>query len=288
VADEPTRDLGSTGQGTPGNDLAPTQGLPEVRSAEFAAGRATPTAGQPARTEDEDRDPPRPSRSSGRFLKRTFWTLLILALVGAIVVGVNAAGFLPEWRNPFAKEQTVKNNPPLLLSIRDLSRFVAAEGNFEVVIDLKEDRKFIPDWLLNQRTLFVGAGTVEVYVDFSQLTDASIIDSADHKTVQIYLPPPQLAEPALDLDRSYVFAEDRGLINRVGDFFEGDPNRQTETMKVASEKIATAAANSGLKVRAEENTRKTLEGILHSLGYTSVTVTFGPVPAPVTATATAG
>jgi hypothetical protein len=250
-----------------------------VGSTGYAAGRATPTATAPKRVDDEPYERPT-SRSSGRFLKRTFWTLLILALVGAILVGVNAAGFLPEWRNPFAKEQTVKAQPPLLLSIRDLSRFVAAEGNFQVVIDLKEDRKYIPDWLLNQRTLFVGAGRVEAYVDFSQLTDASIIDSADHKTVEIYLPKPELGLPALDLERSYVFAEDRGLINRVGDFFSGDPNRQTETMKLASDKIAEAAAASGLKDRAEENTRKTLEGLLHSLGYTSVTVTYGPPPAP--------
>ena len=244
----------------------------------YAAGRATPTATVPKRVDDDEPYERPTSRSSGRFLKRTFWTLLILALVGAILVGVNAAGFLPEWRNPFAKEKTVQAQPPLLLSIRDLSRFVAAEGNFQVVIDLKEDRKYIPDWLLNQRTLFVGAGRVEAYVDFSQLTDASIVDSADHKSVTIYLPEPELGTPALDLERSYVFAEERGLINRATDFFSGDPNRQTETMKLASDKIAEAAVASELKVRARENTRKTLEGLLHSLGYTSVTVVYGPPP----------
>jgi hypothetical protein len=248
--------------------------MPEVG---YPAGRAAPVSGPPV-TEDGPSRPP--SRAAGRFLRRTFWTLLILALVGAILVGVNAAGFLPQWRNPFVKEQTDQSQPPLLLSIKDLSRFVAAEGNFEVVVDLKEDRKFVPDWLLNQRTLFVGAGTVEAYVDFSQLTEASIIDSPDHKTVEIKLPSPELGSPNLNLERSYVFAEERGLINRVGDFFAGDPNRQTETMKLASDKIATAAQASGLKARAEENTRKTLEGLLHSLGYTSVTVTFGDVPAP--------
>jgi hypothetical protein len=88
------------------------------------------------------------------------------------------------------------------------------------------------------------------------------------------LPAAQLAEPKMDLERSYVFAEERGLINRVGEFFDGDPNRQQETLQRAQQELADAATKSTLQDRAEENTRKTLEGLLRSLGYTSVTVVF--------------
>lgn len=207
--------------------------------------------------------------------RRVFWSLLVVALIGAMVVGLNFSNLLPDFlKNPFKEQVTDKSQPPILLSIKDLSRFVAAEGNFEVVIDLKRDRKFVPDWLLNQRTLFVGAGTVEAYVDFSTLTQEKIKDSPDHKTVQIELPAPQLADPKLDLDRSYVFAEEQGLFNKIGDFFGGDPNRQRETLIVAQDRIAAAAKTSGLTQRAEENTRKTLEGLLNALGYTNITITF--------------
>ncbi len=209
-----------------------------------------------------------------RFGRRVFWTLLIVALIGAMVAGLSAAKLLPDFKNPFKEQVTDKSQPPILLSIKDLSRFVAAEGNFEVVIDLKRDRKFVPDWLLNQRTLFVGAGTVEAYVDFSTLTQEKIKESADHKTVEIELPAPQLADPKLDLDRSYVFAEEQGLFNKIGEFFGGDPNRQRETLLVAEQRIAAAAKVSGLTQRAEENTRKTLEGLLNALGYTNITITF--------------
>lgn len=209
-----------------------------------------------------------------RFGRRVFWTLLIVALVGAMVAGLSAAKLLPDFRNPFKEQVTDRSQPPILLSIKDLARFVAAEGNFEVVIDLKRDRKFVPDWLLNQRTLFVGAGTVEAYVDFSNLTQDKIKESADHKTVEIQLPAPQLGEPKLDLERSYVFAEEQGLFNKIGEFFGGDPNRQRETLIVAEQRIASAAKVSGLVRRAEENTRKTLEGLLNALGYTNVTITF--------------
>ncbi|MFD0595610.1 DUF4230 domain-containing protein [Catellatospora coxensis] len=142
------------------------------------------------------------------------------------------------------------------------------------MVDLKQDRKFIPDWLLNQRTLFVAAGTVEAYVDFSNVSDDKIVVSPDRKSVTITLPPPQVAEPKLDLDRSYVFAEERGLINRVGEFFDGDPNRQQETLLKAEQELANAAKKSTLQQRAEENTRKMLESMMRSLGFTTVTVIF--------------
>ncbi|HEX6682519.1 MAG TPA: DUF4230 domain-containing protein [Candidatus Limnocylindrales bacterium] len=224
--------------------------------------------------DEDDRTEKLPSPDRGRFGRRVFWTLLVVGLVGAVLIGVSAVNLIPGFKNPFAPQVTDRSQPPILLSIKDLARFVAAEGNFEVVIDLKRDRKFVPDWLLNERTLFVAAGSVEAYVDFSGLTDDKIKDSADHKTVEITLPAPQLAEPKLDLERSYVFAEERGLFNKIGDFFDGDVNRQRETLLVAEQRLAAAAKASTLTQRAQENTRKALEGILHSLGYTSVTIIF--------------
>ena len=40
------------------------------------------------------------------------------------------------------------------------------------------------------------------------------------------------------------------------------------------DQIAAAARESGLTDRAQENTRKMLEGMLKSLGYQTVTITF--------------
>ena len=230
-----------------------------------------PTKKLPSGQTDRTEKLPTDRASFGR---RVFWTLLIVGLVGALLIGVSAVNLVPWFKNPFKEQVTDRSQPPILLSIKDLARFVAAEGNFEVVIDLKRDRKYVPDWLLNERTLFVAAGTVEAYVDFSGLTEEKIKDSADHKTVEITLPAPQLGDPKLNLERSYVFAEERGLFNKVGDFFDGDVNRQRETLIVAEQRLASAARASTLTARAQENTRKTLEGLLHSLGYTTVTIIF--------------
>ena len=144
---------------------------------------------------------------------------------------------------------TDRTQPALLESMQDLSRYVAAEGNFQVVVDLQNDRRNVPDWLLNQRTLFVGSGSVEAYVDFGTLTEGAIVQSADGKSVEIRLPAPQLAETNLDLEKSYVFAEERGLLNRVGDLIGGDPNRQQEVYRLAEEELV--AAHEASRTRAD-------------------------------------
>ncbi|MBQ1025283.1 DUF4230 domain-containing protein [Micromonospora sp. C95] len=218
--------------------------------------------------------PPQAPHSGGGAVRALLWVLGAAALAVVVLLGVQTTGILPEFRNPFSKEQTDRTQPALLESMQDLSRYVAAEGNFQVVVDLQNDRRNVPDWLLNQRTLFVGSGSVEAYVDFTTLTEGAIVQSADGKSVEIKLPAPQLAETNLDLEKSYVFAEERGLLNRVGDLIGGDPNRQQEVYRLAEDRITAAARDSGLNARAEENTRKMLEGLLRSLGFEQVTVTY--------------
>ncbi|HEY2949365.1 MAG TPA: DUF4230 domain-containing protein [Micromonosporaceae bacterium] len=252
---------------TSGDMNEPTREFPE-----YPRGRAI---AEKPRT-DAETEPIEPVEGEGgrRFGRSLVWLVVIVGLIGAVVLGSRVVGLWPHFRNPFAQQQTDRSQPPLLKSIQDLSRFTAAEGNFEIVIDLQKNRKYVPDFLLNERTLFVAAGSVESYVDFSTISEGAIVVSADGKSVEVKLPAPQLTGARLDLDRSYVFAEQRGLLNRLGDVFNGDPNRQQQTYKLAQDRIEAAARDSGLNQRAEENTRKMLEGLLRSLGYTTVTVTF--------------
>jgi Protein of unknown function (DUF4230) len=215
-------------------------------------------------------------RSSG-IGRKIFWFLVIVGLGAVAVLGLNVIGVLPEFHNPFAKQTVIKQQPPLLISIKDLSRFVAAEGEFQVVIDLKKDRQYVPDFLINDRVLYVAYGTVQAYVEFGTLSNSSIVQDDEKKTVLINLPAPQLEQPHLDLGRSYAFAEERGLFNRVGDFFDGDVNRQQEVMVLAEQKLGEAASASELKQRAETNTRAMLIGMMRSLGY-EAKVAFAPTP----------
>jgi hypothetical protein len=256
----------------------PTREFPE-----YSPGRATPEPGDRPVADDgpayaADRiTPDEPTVGAGAGAGRgrgLLWLAGVVALVVVLAFGAQRAGLWPTWRNPFAQEQTDRSQPPLLQSIQDLSRYVAAEGNFQVVVDLQSDRKYVPEFLLNERTLFVGAGRVEAYVDFAKISEGAVVESADRKSVELKLPAPQLGETNLDLDKSYVFAEKRGLLNRIGDVFGGDPNRQKQVYQLAEERIGAAARDSGLTTRAQENTTKMLDGLLKSLGYQKVTITY--------------
>jgi hypothetical protein len=203
-----------------------------------------------------------------------FWLVASIGLVMALLLGAQVVGWLPHFGNPFASKTTDRSQPVVLKSIQDLSRFVAAEGNFQEVIDVQQNNQYVPDFLLNDRVLFVAAGSVEAFVEFGAIGQDAITESADRRSVEIKLPAPQLGKPNLDNKRSYVFATQRGLFNRISDALNGDPNRLQKVYVLAEQRIAEAARSSGLAQRAEENTRKMLEGMLHSLGYTTVTVTF--------------
>ena len=230
---------------------------------------------EPERAERSERaEPAAPSGGTNRFLRGLFWVIATIGLVMALIVGAQSVGWLPEFKNPFATEKQDRSQPPLLNSIQDLSRYVAAEGNFQVIIDVQENRKYIPDFLVNDRVLFVAAGTVEAYVDFSNIGEGAIKASDDRRTVEITLPEPQMGKPNIDPENSRVFSQSRGLLNRIKDAFSNDPNRMAEVYKLAEERIAEAANASTMGERAKENTKKMLEGLLRSLGYQVITITY--------------
>src|SRR3984893_7333905 len=200
--------------------------------------------------------------------------------VAAILAGVlvlSAVHLLPQLRNPFAETTTDRSQPVLLKSITALSRYEAASGSFQVVVDLSKRTAFLPSFIEGSDTLFIGQGTEIAVVDFSQLGAKAIRVSADRKTVTVDLPGAQLEPAALDVRQSYVYAQQQGLLNRIGNFFSGNPNSQQQVYILAQQKIETAARQSPLLAEAEKNTRSMLDGMLPSLGFQQVTVAFGTV-----------
>ncbi len=201
----------------------------------------------------------------------------LAAAVAAVLAGVlvlSAVHLLPQLRNPFAETTTDRSQPVLLKSITALSRYEAAIGSFQVVVDLSKRTAFLPSFIEGSDTLFVGQGTEIAFVDFSQLGDKAIRVSADRKTVTVDLPGAQLEPAVLDVRQSYVYAQQQGMLNRIGNFFSGNPNSQQQVYILAQQKIETAARQSPLLTEAEKNTRSMLDGMLRSLGFQQVTVAF--------------
>jgi len=202
---------------------------------------------------------------------------IVVAIVaaGILIVVLSAVHLLPQLRNPFAETTTVRSEPVILKSITELSRYEAASGSFEVVVDLTRRTSLLPSFLAGSETLFIGQGTDIAFVDFSGLKKQAIKVSADRTSVTVSLPKAQLEPAVLNVSQSYVYAQQQGLFNRIGNFFSGNPNGQQQVYILAQQKIQAAAQQSPLLSEAQKNTEGMLDGMLTSLGFTRVTVTFG-------------
>lgn len=199
-------------------------------------------------------------------MKKRWVRLGAFALVGLLVVGaaLQITGLLSKL-NPFGTSTVDRSQPAVLQAVRDLSQYHAAVGDYQVVIDIEKDVKWVPAAIAGERTLFVAAGSVDAYIDFGPLVENSLTVSEDRQAVEVRLPEPQLAKPNLDNERSYVFGQERGLVDSLGALVSVPQQQQ---FYVAAEKrIAEAAQRSGLIERARANTKAMLTGLLQALGF---------------------
>jgi cytoskeletal protein RodZ len=167
--------------------------------------------------------------------------------------------------NPFRTETQDRTGPAMLQSVRDLSQYHAAEGDFQVIVDLEHDVAWVPDAIAGNRTLFVARGSVSAYIDLGTLSDKALTVDEEKKTVQVRLPAPKLAKPNIDQEHTYLYSQQRGVFDRVKSLFETADQR--EFYVLAEKRIGDAAKEAGLTARAERNTRQMLTGLFTSLGY---------------------
>ncbi|MCC8337460.1 DUF4230 domain-containing protein [Streptomyces sp. R1] len=205
------------------------------------------------------------------------WAKALTAVVLVLVVlfaGLRLS-LVPGLKDLFGSETRDRSGPALLKSVQDISRYGAASGNFQVVVDLEKDARFLPDAIRGTRTLYVGAGTVDAYVDLGKVDEDDVTVDEQRTSATLRLPHAALGEPALDPDRSYAVSKQRGLLDRLGDLFSDNPNGEQAVQKLAARHIGEAAKDSELKARAESNTTAMLRGLLTSLGFEKVRVTYG-------------
>jgi hypothetical protein len=201
--------------------------------------------------------------------------VLVLFLVVRAVVGL-----IPSLSDPFATETVDRTGPALLRALDDLSEYRAAEGQFQVVVDVEERTRFLPSFLKGERSVFLAGGTVAASVDFSNLDEDAIRVSEEGTTAHIELPAASLSEAVVRPERSYVIDRDRGVLDRLGSVVSDSPTSERELYLLAGEKLEAAARESELVDRAEENTEAMLGTMLGALGYEDVTVSFVEDPAP--------
>ena len=160
-----------------------------------------------------------------------------------------------------------------------MSDLHAAQAEFEVVIDDEKDVRYMPAVLAGERVQFVAVGTVDAVVDLSTLTaDAIDLRPGD----ELGRRDAAAADDRRSRDRPRAeprMNRDRGLFNRLGGLFSDNPTSEAALYDAASQKMADAAAESGLVAMAQDHVEDVLETTITRLGVEDVEVRFESAPA---------
>ena len=177
--------------------------------------------------------------------KRVAVVAIAVVLVVVVALVGSAIHLFPQLRNPFAETTTERSGPVLLTSIQQLSRYEAASGTFQVVVDISSGSSFLPGFLEGSDTMFIGIGTDNAFVDFGRLKGNAVQVSGDRTAATLTLPHAALEPANLDVKQSYVYAQQQGLFTRVNQFLSGNPNSQQALYELAQRQITAAAGKIG-------------------------------------------
>jgi hypothetical protein len=162
----------------------------------------------------------------------------------------------------------VRPTPDVLVAVRDLARLESASYHMERVIDLSDKQSKL--WGLvatEDAILLVAVAEVSAGIDLQKLSAADVVVDPPHRIARVELPAPEVLHAALDNDKTYVHSR------KTGTLADRHENLESRARKEAERTLIDAAKQAGLLNRASDNARRTVEALVHSLGYDKVEVT---------------
>ncbi|RYZ05075.1 MAG: DUF4230 domain-containing protein [Myxococcales bacterium] len=177
----------------------------------------------------------------------------------------------------------VRPTPDVLVAVRDLARLESAAFHMERVIDLSDKQSKLWGMVSTEDAiLLVAVAEVTAGLDLQKLTAADVVVDPARRTARIELPAPEVLHAALDNEKTYVHSR------KTGTLASRNENLESRARKEAERTLIEAARQAGLLSRAGDNARRTVEALVHSLGYDKVEVTVRAPNAPAPAAATSG
>ncbi len=187
-----------------------------------------------------------------------------LAIAVAAVVVIVAAVAI---RQMTETGSLLRSTPSVVVAVRDLARLESVEFHVERVIDLRDRQSLLFGLIKTQDAiLFVAVGQVIAGVDLGELVDDDVTVDRAKGTASVRLPPARVLSTRLDNERSWVFARTTDVLAQRREDLE------TRARHEAERTLEQAAVEGEILVRARANAERTVEALVRSLGYTTVTV----------------
>jgi hypothetical protein len=195
---------------------------------------------------------------------------------GALCLGIGLGLFTlkscsvapPPLLPPMTSSVTVvRPTPDVLVAVRDLARLESASFHMERVIDLSDKQSKLWGMLNTEDAiLLVAVAEVSAGIDLQKLTAADVVVDPARRTARINLPAPEVLHAALDNDKTYVHSR------KTDTLADRHENLETRARKEAERTLIESARQAGILTRAADNARRTVEALVHSLGYDKVEV----------------
>ena len=155
----------------------------------------------------------------------------------------------------------------LLTQIRGVSELTTAVFMMEAVVPTSADRKLGEVVVATTKLLYIAQGEVRAGIDLSRLTPENI--TVENDGIEIKLPPPEILDRKIDVDRSQVYDYDRGFLGLGPDVA---PQLQTLAQQETLAKIVTNACARGILKEANERSKIALTQLLTTAGYQKIEI----------------
>ena len=151
--------------------------------------------------------------------------------------------------------------------IRGVSELTTTIFAMETVVPTSQARQWGNVVLGRTKLLYIGYGEVRAGIDLSQITPDNVQQNGDRLVVT--LPPPQILDQKIDVERSRIYDYDRGFLNLGPDTV---PQLQTFAQQETLSKIVTAACDQGILSQANDRAEAVVQGLLSNTGFRQIEV----------------
>lgn len=189
--------------------------------------------------------------------------------IGLLRTGETFVTDIKEIFNAPQPEPEVDVRSIVVQQVRDISELSTAVFNMEAVVPSRRERTLGNLTVGSTTLLYIAYGEVRAGIDLSELSPSDVTQNLTPQGNQltITLPPAQILDQKIDINRSSVYDYDRGFLN-LG------PDSAIELQSVASQaalnKIVIAACQQGILDQASETARLVVSQLMTTAGQSVI------------------
>ncbi len=184
----------------------------------------------------------------------------VFTLLGVWRSGTNVLESVGNWFTAPQPPAEIDVRSVMINKIRGASELATAVFAMEAVVPTKQDRTLGKLTFGTTTLLYIAYGEVRAGVDLSQLQPDDIQIRDDR--INITLPPPQILDAKIDVNRSSVYDYNRGFLGLGPD---SAPNLQTLAGQAALNKIVEVACQQNILTQANDRAKLTVGQLLSSV-----------------------